>query len=169
MSIGPRFYPEALRPATPRPFPGAGDETHDKVPPETATELPPFDLAPSSPPEKDQTMPTLAYRRSRPLPKLAFVIPLILLAIAPGAATAGWPRSFQRYSERWYGQNFYDGQKNGIFHLHGLQHSEGFYGPAQMYSRQYGDEYGYATARPFRPALSPAAGAGYGPDPFTRF
>lgn len=112
-------------------------------------------------------MPTPMPRLARSLPRLAALA--ALLSLAPAAADAGWPPSFQRYSERWYGQNFYDGQKNGIGHLHGLQHSDGYYGPAMIYGRQYGDEYGYNTARPFRPRYNPYANQGYGPDPFTRY
>ena len=115
-------------------------------------------------------MPTLAPRRPRSPLRLAAFAPLILLALAPGAASAGWPRSFQCYSERWYGQNFYDDQRNGVFLSHG-QHTAGYYGPAQMYGRQYDDEYGYRTSRPFRPARPFTAGEGssYAPDPFTRY
>ena len=93
----------------------------------------------------------------------AFAIPFLVttLATTDASAQAGGP--FQRYSERWYGQNFYDDQRTGLFdfkHRH-QQHNAGFYGPAMMYSRQYGDEYGYHTAAPFRPPLA-NGGISYG-------
>ena len=93
----------------------------------------------------------------------AFAIPFLLSTIAADDAFAqGGP--FQRYSERWYGQNFYDHQRTGFLDFHHrnhIQHNGGFYGPAMIYSRQYGDEYGYRSAPPFVPPL-PNLGISYG-------
>ncbi len=68
------------------------------------------------------------------------------------------------YSERWYGQNFYDGQHRGLFGPHGgnRQFHNGIYGPSQIYSRQYIDEYGYARPRRFPPGPLATGGFWFG-------
>ena len=97
-------------------------------------------------------MSTLATRRlgffSRPT---MFALAFIILSFASPDASAQSGGRLQRYSEKFYGQNFYDGQHNILFAPRGtyLQYRQPVYGPAQMYGRQYGDENGYSTARPF--------------------
>ncbi len=96
-------------------------------------------------------MPTI---RPRFLPRLAtFAFALTLCSLAAPDASAQFGGRLQAYSQRWYGQNFYDHQHNGYFSRGtcNRQNHMGVYGPPQMYSRQYGDEYGYAIARPFVP------------------
>ncbi len=99
-------------------------------------------------------MPTLATRRPQCLAKLAkFALALALFCLAGSDASAQSGGALQRYSERFYGQNFYDHQRPGRFNRLGYrrQNFGPIYGPAPIYSRQYGDEYGYQTAQPFTP------------------
>ena len=112
-------------------------------------------------------MPTVARRRPRFLRKLAsIVLPLACVLSICSPASAQFGGRLQRYSERFYGQNFYDGQRTGILDptFCDRQHHAGFYGPPQMYSRQYVDEYGYGTAGRPGPALNrfPIRYDGYG-------
>ena len=112
-------------------------------------------------------MPTLATRRLRFLPRLvALALPLAGGWLAPTTASAQFGGGAAAYSERFYGQNFYDHQHRGLFGPHGgnRQFHNGIYGPGQMYSRQYVDEYGLARPRRFAPV--PATGW-LGPDGYT--
>jgi len=99
-------------------------------------------------------MSTSATRRSRlfsPLALLTFALLLLGFTLSNASAQFGFREKAQEYSLRFYGQNFYDGQRNGYFSRGACdrQNHMNIYGPAQMYSRQYGDEFGYATDRPF--------------------
>ena len=98
--------------------------------------------------------------------RVSFLVTLAVGSLAASEASAQFGGRAAAWSERWYGQNFYDHQHNGVFALRscGRQYTAGYYGPPQMYSRQYGDEYGYATARPFRPQ-QPIIGTGTGGNP----
>lgn len=99
-------------------------------------------------------MSTLTTRRSEFLFKPAmFAFAFTIFSLTAPNASAQFGGGFQRYSERFYGQNFYDHQHNGFLGPRACdrQNHQGVYGPAQLYGRQYGDEYGYATARPFIP------------------
>ena len=76
-----------------------------------------------------------------------------LTSPSASAQSVGWPQS---YSLRWYGQNFYDHQHNGVFANHGVrrQYHAGYYGPAMLYGRQYSDQSGLTATRPFAPSRS---------------
>ncbi len=107
-------------------------------------------------------MPTLATNRPRCISKPAtFALTLALFCLAGSDASAQSGGALQRYSQRFYGQNFYDHQHPGRFNRLGYRRQDfgPIYGPPQIYSRQYGDEYGYQTAQPFVPRR---AGGGMG-------
>ena len=112
-------------------------------------------------------MPWISTVSARSLARLAALIVVLTLGLltAPkvSAQSVGWPQS---YSLRWYGQNFYDHQHNGIFANHGVrrQYHMGYYGPAMLYGRQYSDQSGLTATRPFAPSRSiREAGDGYFP------
>ena len=80
-----------------------------------------------------------AQSRLRPA-ALALTLVVVSLAVpAASAQSAGWPQS---YSLRWYGHNFYDGQRDGplAFRTYGRKYHSGYYGPAMLYGRQYAVE-----------------------------
>ena len=109
-------------------------------------------------------MPTLATRRANPLPKLAtFTLALTLLSFAASDASAGWRERCRAYYANFYGQDFYDGQNPGLLAHPGPKHqyNGAYYGPPQMYSRQYVEQYGTRTDPPFRP-LHSYGGNGHG-------
>lgn len=111
-------------------------------------------------------MPLLATGRTRLIRQLAtFAIPVVLTLCVAQDASAQGRGGFRGYSERFYGQNFYDHQRTGLFDpdFCNRQYHAGYYGPAQMYSRQYLDENGYPRfkAIPERRGSS-GGGAGYG-------
>lgn len=103
-------------------------------------------------------MPTVRPRWICRLALLAFV-PIVMTLAAPGAAAQDGYGPFQRYSLRWYGQNFYDHQYNGIGtpRFGQRQYHGNYYGPSMMYGRQYSDLNGYTRPRPFaqKQGLSP--------------
>jgi len=94
-------------------------------------------------------MPTRGPLRRSKLATFALTLTLFALAAPDASAQSGG--RLQEYSQRWYGQNFYDHQRNGYFSRGSRERQNhiSIYGPAVLYSRQYGDEYGYATDRPF--------------------
>ena len=103
-------------------------------------------------------MPTARPRLIRRLALLA--LPSIVVAFAtPDVKAQDGYGPLQRYSLRWYGQNFYDHQYNGIGtpRFGQRQYHGNYYGPAMMYGRQYSDMYGYTRPRPFaqKQGLSP--------------
>ncbi len=103
-------------------------------------------------------MLTVRPRLTRRLALLALIPVLTTLAGSSASAQDGYG-PFQRYSLRWYGQNFYDRQYNGIGTpgFGQRQYHGNFYGPAMMYGRQYSDMNGYTRPRPFaqKQGLSP--------------
>ncbi len=77
-----------------------------------------------------------------PSSRLLAIVAFGLVSLAGSDASAQLLGSYARYSERFYGQNFYDHQRNGPF-VRGIarQYDGGYYGPAMIYGRQYADEY----------------------------
>ncbi len=77
-----------------------------------------------------------------------------LLCLAGSAAQARAGGGIRAYFQNFYGQDFYDGQRTGPIARFGthLQYDGGYYGPAMIYGRQYGDEYGSVRDRPFVPS-----------------
>ena len=110
-------------------------------------------------------MSTLVIVRPRFLARLAVLAGALTIGslAAPEALAqeVGWPQS---YSLRWYGQNFYDHQHIGLFGPHGVrrQYRVGYYGPAMLYGRQYSDQSGLTSTRPFAPSRTIGEGPGYG-------
>jgi len=101
-------------------------------------------------------MPT---RRSNPLARLAslaFVLTFLGLA-APDASA----QLFERYHARlreFYGPDYIERSYADSLGLRGHKRCEngGYYGPPQIYSRQYGRIYGYRTDPPFAPLRNTA-------------
>jgi hypothetical protein len=108
-------------------------------------------------------MTTLATRRPKFLGKLAgFAFALLVMSFASSEASAQSGGGIHGYFERFYGVDYYDGQRTGLRAHRGYstQYHGGFYGPAMIYSRQYGDQFGYRTDPGFGP-LHQWMGKGY--------
>jgi hypothetical protein len=99
-------------------------------------------------------MRTLATRQPRLFRKLAtFAFALTILSLAASDASAQSGGGIHGYFERFYGQNFYDGQRTGFLAHRGpqTQYHGGDYSPPMMYDRQYGDRFGYRADPGFAP------------------
>jgi hypothetical protein len=106
-------------------------------------------------------MPSLASGRSnilRKLPIFGFV--LVAVALSTSNAVAG---GIHDYFASFYGVDYYDGQRTGLRAHRGIetQYHGGFYGPAMMYDRQYGDQNGYRVDPGYSPVRN-KVGTGYG-------
>ena len=99
-------------------------------------------------------MPSLATRRPNPLLKLAtLAFALIILSLSASDASAQLGERLRERNRHFYGP-LYD--ERGYADTLGLRGHKryvngGFYGPPQIYSRQYGTVYGYRTDPPFAP------------------
>ncbi len=112
-------------------------------------------------------MSTFATRRPKTVRRLAVLAFALTLVSLVGSDALAWPGGGGRlhdYFAGFYGRDYYDGQRTGLrAHRPNTQYHGGFYGPAMMYDRQYGDENGYRTDPPFAP-LRKKIGTGYGYD-----
>ena len=109
-------------------------------------------------------MPTLASRRPGALRSLAtFVFALALLSLATPDASAQIFQFRRDYNRRFYGEDLSGPGYAESVGVRGHKRFEngGYYGPPQLYSRQFGTMYGYRTARPFVPPRR-FGGTGYG-------
>jgi hypothetical protein len=108
-------------------------------------------------------MPSLATRRPNPLLQLAtFALALTIVSLFASDASAQLAEKLREHNRQFYGP-LYD--ERGYADSLGLRGHKryvngGFYGPPQIYSRQYGTIYGYRTDLPFRP-LRANQGVGY--------
>ncbi len=99
-------------------------------------------------------MPTLATRRLNALPKLAtFVIALTFLSVAASDASAQHGEWLRAHNRAFYGSLYSERGYADSLGLRGHKRCEngGYYGPPQIYSRQYGTVAGYRTDPPFAP------------------
>jgi hypothetical protein len=99
-------------------------------------------------------MPTLATSRPRLLRGLAtFVLALAFSSLAtPDASAQLFPR-LEEHNRRFYGPDYHGRGYADSLGLRGHKRCEngGYYGPPQMYSRQYGTIAGYRFDPPFAP------------------
>ena len=113
-------------------------------------------------------MPIPTIRRPERFVKpAAFALVLTLFSLAaPDASAQSSHGGIRGYYERFYGQDFYGNRHPSRFTREGYRRQDfgPIYGPVQIYSRQYDDQYGYATDRPFGNPQSRGLG-GYEIDP----
>jgi hypothetical protein len=108
-------------------------------------------------------MPSLATRRSNPLLKLAtLAFALTILSLSASDASAQFAEKLRAHNRHFYGDLYEERGYADSLGLHGHKRcvNGGFYGPPQIYSRQYGTIYGYRTDLPFQP-LRANQGVGY--------
>ena len=109
-------------------------------------------------------MPTLASGRPGALRNLAALpLALALLSLAAPDASAQIFQFRRDYNRRFYGEDLSGPGYAESVGVRGHRRSEngGYYGPPQVYSRQYGAIHGYRTDRPFVHPRRPG-GTGYG-------
>ena len=98
-------------------------------------------------------MPERASKRSnsRWIPATVGLALLSALGTASSAEAAG---RIHEHFRNFYGQDFYAFQHPSETPSRGIhrQYDAGYYGPAMIYGRQYGDEYGTIRDRAFVPA-----------------
>jgi hypothetical protein len=92
-------------------------------------------------------MPTRPFRT---LASLAVAFALVSLAASDASAQRLIP--FDETNRRFYGSDYYvPGYADSLgLHGHARLENGGYYGPPQMYSRQWGTVHGYRIDRPFR-------------------
>lgn len=121
---------------------------------------------PSSPgpSRKARAMPTLATRRIRPLRAMArLALALTLVGVAASDASAQLFQKLDEHASRFYGPDYRGRGYADSLGLRGHKRCEngGYYGPPQLYSRQYGRIHGYRLDPPFAP-YRPGNTVGFG-------
>jgi hypothetical protein len=108
-------------------------------------------------------MSSLATRRPGHLLRLApFALALTLISLAASDASAGWAEKLREHNRCFYGELYAERGYADSLGLRGHKRcvNGGYYGPPQIYSRQYGTIYGYRTDLPFGP-IQANQGVGY--------
>jgi hypothetical protein len=98
-------------------------------------------------------MMTSAPRRAVFSPRLAIVLAFGLVGFATSDASAQIGRRLDEHARRFYGPDYSGRGYADSLGLRGHKRCEngGYYGPPQIFSRQYGTMNGYRTVPPFAP------------------
>jgi len=106
-------------------------------------------------------------RRSNSFARLAiFAFVLTFLGLASSDASAQHLERYRARLREFYGPGYSERGYADSLGLRGHKRCEngGYYGPPQIYSRQYGRIHGYRLDQPFTPLSNPAATAFGGND-----